>query len=101
MVGVCGIVGVLTSFLIRHVRILTGFQDQHQTIKKFLVEAKKHPTLMAEFKASRVRLIKLMNDGTVSVRVRGDKKKTLEDDFTKLRKSVVESIKARGDAQGV
>ena len=73
---------------------LSGFQEEFGTIKDYLAEARKVQTLHAEFMVSRKRLIDLVNEGAMPLKVRGKRKQEFSNDFKRQRQAVVEQIKS-------
>jgi hypothetical protein len=76
-----------------------GFQEEYKTMGKML-EAMKDPTtghcLVGEFGASRVRIVELCMDGTITLKLRASKKDKVKSILKNLRKQIVETFEQCG-----
>ena len=67
-------------------RFPSGVSEEFGTISNFLKDAKSDVGTMAEFKASRVRLLALTSTGAIGLKLRGKKKDDVTQEFKDLRR---------------
>ena len=69
-----------------------GFRAGFNSMENFAAKAKQDMTLNESFLASRAKLIELVNNGTINRRLRGQKKKDVQNAFSEVRKKAVKVV---------